>query len=217
MVSESPQEKGRRSWRKHDVKLESWSRCFRQATCGRAVCWLCCVFSVSGKELVRIQRASRTPPLVPVRVKNNARVTFPRFLSLGLAFIFCACMTTRYVGGQAGECSLEEGPLIGFRDRGEEEQVSFTCAKESFVTGLFLGLDSMGGVQGIRVECSTGEQSDWIGSGSSSCGFGFECGEYPCGWTQVLTSLEDSLRWPVSACVLEGGGYSDGEHPGPFG
>lgn len=117
-----------------------------------------------------------------------------------------------YSAGQTDECPDEEAPPTGNRNG---EEISFTCADESFVSGIFFD-PNVFGVKGIKVECSSGEESEWLGSETSD----FETAECSGGWTEMYTSPEDGFGYPANAyvfCYNEDRGYPEGTYLGPFG
>eukprot|EP00903_Cladosiphon_okamuranus_P010688 g10101.t1 len=121
-------------------------------------------------------------------------------------------LSGRYAAGQADECAVEEAPPTGSRN---EDEMSFTCANESFVSAIFFNSYSFG-FRGMKVECSTGEQSDWMGSQATDV----ESAECSGGWTEMSTSPEDAFGYPADAylfCYNEDRGYPDGTWLGPFG
>ena len=126
----------------------------------------------------------------------------------------CVYIIRHNAAGETGEC-YDEGASLAGSCRDGEEVSSFTCADDAFVAVLFFD-SNCSAVRRIRVVCSTGEESGWIGSGSSSAhSSGSE--ECPGGWTEVRTSPEDSFGWPAGACVLEDRGCSDCAYSGPLG
>lgn len=119
----------------------------------------------------------------------------------------------RYSTGQTDECLDEEAPTTGIRNGNEEY---LTCANESFVSAVFFQSDPEDGVRGIKIECSNGEESDWLGLSTSD----FESAECSGGWTEMYTSPTDDENGYAAnlylLCYNEDRGYPDGEYLGPF-
>lgn len=96
--------------------------------------------------------------------------------------------------------------------------MSFTCADEAFVSVVFFASDPFG-ARGIKVECSTSEQSDWIGSNGTTSDVDIESAECSGGLTRMTSSPEDTFEYPANIylfCYNEDRGYPDGEDVGPY-
>lgn len=124
----------------------------------------------------------------------------------------CALDRGRHADGQVDDCAVYEAGITGHR---QDEEGTFTCANESFVSAVLLNLASTI-VWGLKLECSSGEESDWFGTAHTS---NFDAAaECSGGWTAFTTS-PDFRGFITNAyfyCHDEHGGYSDGEDLGPY-